>query len=246
MKLLMVYSLVIFWFFSTLLLTAEDQYFDLREKMVQEQIKTRGIINNDILMAFMEVKRHLFVRKELADFAYTESQLDFTEGQTMARPYFVAIITHAIAPSKGKKILDVGTGTGYLASILSRIVKTVYTIEIQESLSKKAQKLIASLGYKNIKFKIGDGYEGWEEHAPFDGIILTCSDDHIPQPLIDQLAIGGRMVIPVSYSQIVQELVLIKKMEDGTLKKTNILPVPDRFKPIIREKKSERQNPDRP
>jgi len=160
----------------------------------------------------------------------------------MARPYFVAIMTLALDPSPGKKMLDIGTGTGYLACILSRMVKTVYTIEIQEELSLKAQRLVARLGYDNIRFKIGDGYEGWKEHAPFDGIIMTCPDDHIPQALIDQLAAGGRMVIPVSYSQVVQELVLIRKMKDGSLKKTNILPVPDRFKPIIRNKQDERQD----
>lgn len=222
-----------------------DPYFDLRMQMVQEQIKNRGIIDPRILSAFMEVKRHLFVPPELRDFAYTESQIYFTESQTMARPYFVAIMTLALAPSEGKKLLDIGTGTGYLACILSRIVRTVYTIEIQEDLSLKAQQLVERLGYDNIRFKIGDGYEGWEEHAPFDGIIMTCPDDHIPQTLIDQLAVGGRMVIPVSYSQIVQELVLIRKMKDGSLRKTNILPVPDRFKPIIRNRKDEGQNTDR-
>ena len=221
---------------------ARNSFPDLRRQMVQEQIKDRGIIDPQVVGAFMAVKRHLFVPPELRDFAYTESQLYFTESQAMARPYFVAIMTLALDPSPGKKMLDIGTGTGYLACILSRMVKTVYTIEIQKELSLKAQRLVARLGYDNIRFKIGDGYEGWAEHAPFDGIIMTCPDDHIPQALIDQLAAGGRMVIPVSYSQVVQELVLIRKMKDGSLKKTNILPVPDRFKPIIRNKQDERQD----
>jgi protein-L-isoaspartate(D-aspartate) O-methyltransferase len=210
--------------------------------MVKEQIKDKGIIHQDILAAFMDVKRHLFVSKDLRDKAYDSIQLPIGNGETMSRPYFIAIMALVMAPSKEKKILDVGTGSGYLASILSRMVKTVYTIEISAEFSKKAQKLIKKLNYNNIKFKIGNGYNGWEEHAPFDGIITTFTDDHIPNPLKQQLKVGGRMILPISYSSVVQELVLIEKQKDGTFKKTNILAVPDRFKPIIREKNGNQRN----
>lgn len=207
-------------------------YTKLRRKMVKEQILRRGITDKRILDAFTNVKRHLFVKPGLRHKAYGDYPLDIGEGQTVSQPYIVAIMTYVVSPKYNKKVLDIGTGSGYLAAILSQLVKHVYTIEYIPSLGEKAKRSLNRMGYKNIKFKIGDGYKGWKEHAPYDGIIVTVSEDHIPQTLIDQLAIGGRMIIPVSHSREVQELVLIEKLEDGSLKKTNLIPV--QFVPIIR------------
>lgn len=208
------------------------QYKQLRKSMIETQIHGRGITNQRILDAFFKVKRHLFVKPILRNDAYNDSQLTIGEGQTINKPYIVAIMTYVIAPDYEKKVLEIGTGSGYQAAILAELVKEVYTIEIKQKLAVKAKKLLNSLQYDNIKFKIGDGYLGWKEHAPYDGIIVTCSPDHIPPPLIDQLAIGGRMVIPVSYSLKVQELILLEKKVNGGLKRINLIPV--QFVPLIR------------
>jgi protein-L-isoaspartate(D-aspartate) O-methyltransferase len=215
-------------------LFARDDFFALRKKMIEEQIAARGITEKRLLDAFLKVERHLFVKPELRKKAYNDSFLDIDEGQTISEPYIVAIMTYAVAPEYDKKVLEIGTGSGYHAAILAELVKNVYTIELIDALGKKAKKRLDSLGYKNIKFKIGDGFKGWQEYAPYDGIIVTCPEDHIPTPLIDQLAVGGRMIIPVSYSSKVQELILIEKDAGGELKKTNLIPV--QFVPLIRGK----------
>lgn len=223
--------------FSSMLLTQEPDYFMLRKKMTEEQIAGRGITDKRVLDAFLNVKRHLFVKPELRKDAYNDSYLDIGEGQTISEPYIVAIMTYAVAPEYNKKVLEIGTGSGYHAAILAELVENVYTIELIEKLGKEAKKRLDSQGYKNIKFKIGDGTKGWEKYAPFDGIIVTCPEDHIPPPLINQLAVGGRMIIPVSYSFKVQELILIEKESSGNLKKTNLIPV--EFVPLIRGKDEE-------
>jgi len=207
-------------------------YSVLRKNMVERQILERGITDKRIINAFYKVKRHLFVKPELRHMAYGDYPLPIDENQTISQPYIVAIMTYIIAPEYNKKVLEIGTGSGYQASILAQLVKNVYTIEIKKNLALKAKKLIRSFDYKNIKFKIGDGYLGWKEYAPYDGIIVTCSPDHIPPPLVEQLAVGGRMVIPVSYSSKVQELILIEKDNKGNLKRTNLIPV--LFVPLIR------------
>ena len=204
----------------------------LRKRMVEEQIFHRGITDKRVLNAFLNVKRHLFVKKELRDKAYDDVTLDIGEDQVVSRPYIVAVMTYAVAPDKNKKVLEIGTGSGYHAAILAQLAKYVYTIELLEPLAKKAKKRLDSMGYKNIKFKIGDGYEGWEEYAPYDGIIVTCSEDHIPQPLINQLAVGGRLIIPVRYALNMQELILLEKDSKGQLKKTHLIPV--QAVPLIR------------
>lgn len=206
----------------------------LRKKMVEEQILGRGITDKHVLNAFMSVKRHLFVKSELKKDAYKDTPLDIGKGQTITEPYIVAVMTYAVAPDYDKKVLEIGTGSGYHAAILAKLVKNVYTIELLESLGKEAKKRLNLMGYENIKFKIGDGTKGWKKYAPYDGIIVTCSEDHIPLPLINQLAEGGRMIIPVIYSSEVQELILIEKESTGKLKKTNLIPV--QFVPLIRGK----------
>jgi protein-L-isoaspartate(D-aspartate) O-methyltransferase len=201
-------------------------YYTLRKQMAEEQIFSRGITDKRILNAFIKVRRHLFVDLALRSKAYDDRSLDIGEGQRVSRPYIVAIMTLAVGPKYNKKVLEIGTGSGYHAAVLAELVKHVYTIEVFESLAKKARKRLDSMGYKNITFKIGNGYKGWEQYAPYDGIIVTCHEDHIPQPLIDQLAVGGRMIIPVSYSSTAQELILLEKIDNkGTLKKTNLIPV---------------------
>lgn len=218
--------------FSIMANPQADPFLSLRKRMIESQILQRGITDKRILNAFLKVKRHLFVRPELRSKAYMDSPLAIGEGQTINKPYIVAIITQAIAPETGKKILEVGTGSGYHAAILAELVKQVYTIEIKESLAIIARERLERLKYTNITFKIGDGYNGWEAHAPFDGIIVTSSIDHIPDPLIKQLAVGGRMVIPVSYSLEVQELILIEKQKNSQIKRINLIPV--QFVPLIR------------
>lgn len=207
-------------------------YTAQRKQMVEEQIFHRGIKDKRVLRAFLNVKRHLFVKEELRDKAYNDVDLDIGEGQVMSRPYIVAIMTYAVAPDNNKKVLEIGTGSGYHAAVLAELTKSVYTIELLEPLAKKAKKCLDSMGYKNIKFKIGNGYEGWAEYAPYDGIIVTCSEDHIPQPLINQLAVGGRLIIPVRYALNMQELILLEKDSKGQLKKTHLIPV--QAVPLIR------------
>jgi protein-L-isoaspartate(D-aspartate) O-methyltransferase len=209
--------------------------YTLRKQMVEEQIFHRGITDKRILDAFLKVKRHLFVRPDLRSKAYGDFDLDIGEGQDVSRPYIVAVMTLAVGPESNKKVLEIGTGSGYHAAILAELVKNVYTIERIESLAKQGRKHLDAMGYKNITFKIGDGYKGWKKYAPYDGIIVTCHEDHIPQPLIDQLAVGGRMIIPVSYSSTVQELILLEKINSkGALKKTNLIPV--QVPPMIRDR----------
>ncbi len=200
--------------------------------MVEEQIIKRGITNKRVTDAFLKVKRHLFVDERYREESYGDSSLAIGEGQVIDRPYIVAMMTYVIAPDYDKKVLEIGTGSGFHAAILAELVKNVYTIENRPPLSKKAEKLLKSLGYKNINFRIGDGALGWKENAPFDGIICTYSPDHIPPDLLDQLRPGGKMIIPVSYSSKVQEFILIEKEEDGNFKRTILIPVP--FTPLIR------------
>lgn len=226
--------LVLGFIIPTSIFSQNDNFALLRQEMVEKQIKDRGITDQRILNAFSIVPRHLFVNPALRYKAYSDCDLPIGEDQTISTPYVVAIMTYVIAPEYNKKVLEIGTGSGYQAAILAELVKNVYTIEIMTNLADTAKKRLQCMNYKNIEFKTGDGYLGWEEHAPYDAIIVTCAPDHILQPLIDQLAVNGRMVIPVSYSQSVQELILIEKDKNGKLKRTNLIPV--QFVPLIRGK----------
>jgi len=204
----------------------------LRKNMVKNQIQNRGILDKRILNAFLNVKKEAFVNLKNNIDIYADKSVPIGEGQTISRAYITAIILSAIVDRRYKKILDIGTGSGYQSAILSELNKEVFTIEIKENLSKIAEKKLSALGYTNIKFKAGDGYQGWKQYAPFDGIIITSSLNHIPPKLVEQLAIGGRMIIPVAYSKNVQELVLIEKINNNKIKKINLIPVD--FVPIIR------------
>lgn len=208
-----------------------DDYTALRGNMVKYQIEARGISDNNVLNAMRVIERHLFVPPEYARQAYEDHPLPIGEGQTISQPYIVAIMTEVLDLNKSSKVLEVGTGSGYQAAILSQICDSVYTIEIFESLGKQAHKLLKDIGYDNVKVKVGDGYEGWPEHSPFDAILATCAPTHIPQALKDQLKEGGKMVIPVGESYA-QELVLLEK-RNGKIEKKNIISV--RFVPMINE-----------
>jgi len=211
----------------------ETIYLKMRQKMVEEQIFKRGIVDPMILDAFMRVKRHLFVRPELRDLAYEDSPQDIGEGQSIAQPYIAAVMTFAVEPDMSKKVLEIGTGSGYHTAVLAELVNHVYTIELVAWRAQLAKKRLDAMGYKNISFRVGNGYEGWKTYAPYDCIIVTVNEDHIPQPLIDQLAVGGRMIIPVRYSSTVQELILLEKIDNkGEFKKMNLIPI--QMVPMIR------------
>ncbi|MGQ9636873.1 MAG: protein-L-isoaspartate(D-aspartate) O-methyltransferase [Thermodesulfobacteriota bacterium] len=199
-----------------------EDFKAMRERMVETQIKVRGVKDPRVLSAMLKVERHLFVPKEYQNSAYNDQPLPIGEGQTISQPYIVALMTELLELKGEEKVLEVGTGSGYQAAILAELAKEVYTIEIIESLANSAKTILSKLGYKNIYVKIGDGYLGWPEVSPFDAIIVTCAPDHIPQPLIDQLKEGGRLVIPVgTYSQ---ELKKITKRH-GQLDIEDVIPV---------------------
>jgi len=189
----------------------KDKYESERQRMVDNQIAARGISDQATLRAMRKVPRHLFVPALYAKEAYSDRPLPIGYSQTISQPFIVAYMTELVKPAKGKKALEIGTGSGYQAAILAEIVDTVYTIEIVPELAKEAAARLNILGYQNIVAKYGDGYKGWPEHGPFDIIIVTAAADHIPQPLKDQLADGGRLVMPVGNPATVQELILLTK-----------------------------------
>ncbi len=209
----------------------KDDYYSERVKMINSQIKARDVKNQQVLKAMEKVPRHLFVPSNLQNQAYNDNPLQIGEGQTISQPYIVGFMTAALEPDSTYRVLEIGTGSGYQAAILGEICDSVFTIEIFESLGKSAAKILEKLGYQNIKVKIGDGYQGWPDKAPFDAIIVTCSPTQIPDPLTKQLKEGGKMIIPVGHSYQ-QELILLNK-ENGILKKKKVLPV--RFVPMIDE-----------
>lgn len=201
-----------------------------REQMVQAQIAARGIEDEAVLVAMQSVPRHLFVPSEQAQRAYVDSPLPIGYGQTISQPFIVAYMTEWLEIEPGDRILEIGTGSGYQAAVLSEITPSVYTIEIIEDLGKQAIERFESLDYETIQAKIGDGYFGWSEVAPFDGIIVTCAAGHIPPPLLDQMNPGGRMIIPVGGVYDVQYLVLVTKDDQGEIRSQTLLPV--RFVPM--------------
>lgn len=212
--------------------TSQPDYKRLRERMVTDQIVARGISDSRVIKAVRKVERHLFVPEGAKRFAYTDGPLSIGEGQTISQPYIVAFMTEHLSLKPDMKVLEIGTGSGYQAAVLAEIVNEVYTIEIVEKLGLRSKKLLADLGYENIFVKIGDGYEGWIEHAPYDAIIVTCAPNRIPDPLKDQLAEGGRMIIPVG-GQGIQYLILNTKKK-GRIKQVSVLPV--RFVPMVNKK----------
>lgn len=191
----------------------DNGFVNERKRMVEEQIISRGIKDKKLLEAMLEVPRHKFVPEEWQEYSYSDGPLPIGYGQTISQPYIVALMTELLGLSSGDKVLEIGTGSGYQAAILSRIGCSVYTVEIVKELSESAENAIIELGYENVHFRVGDGYEGWEEYSPYDAIVVTASPPEIPQPLLDQLKTGGKMVMPVGKDH--QELELITKTESG-------------------------------
>ncbi len=208
----------------------KDSYEDQREAMVRTQIQARGIRDPAVLNAMREVKRHEFVPAYQRSNAYRDHPLPIGHGQTISQPYIVAYMTEALDLEPGEKVLEIGTGSGYQAAVLAKITDQVYTIEIICGLEKRAKQTLKRLGYNEVQTRCADGYKGWPDHAPFDAVIVTAAPDHVPGPLVEQLAEGGRLVIPVG--EHFQELVRITKTKEGT-KKERLLPV--RFVPMTGE-----------
>ena len=202
-----------------------------RDRMVDERIIPRGIKDQAVLAAMRRIPRHRFVPPFYSASTYNDVPLPIGYGQTISQPSLVALMTEALALQGAKKVLEVGTGSGYQAAVLAEIVPDVFTIEIVAPLATQAAQTLAELGYRNIHTRVGDGYQGWPEEAPFDAIIVTAAPDHVPQPLLDQLAVGGRMILPIGRAFQEQELALYRRTKDG-YERTRLTLVS--FVPLIR------------
>ena len=224
---------VLLWLFLAPFLNKEKAiYEDKRARMVQTQVIERGVEDKAVLDAMRTVPRHKFVPEDLVELAYNDTPLPIACGQTISQPYIVAVMSELLNVEKGDKVLEVGTGSGYQAAILSQMEVEVHTIEIFEELGISARKRLANLGYSTVEVQVADGYYGCPEEAPFDAIIVTCAASHIPPPLIEQLKEGGRMCIPVGSVFWIQNLMLVRK-EEGEIFAENILPVT--FVPLLGE-----------
>ncbi len=212
--------------FSILLSTAVlgDEYDQKRREVIEQDIRARGVKDPVVLEAMGSVPRHMFVDPSFRSRAYEDHPLPIGEGQTISQPYVVALMTESLHLRRNDRVLEIGTGSGYQAAILAGIVKEVYSIEIRRPLAGKAEKTLADLGYRNVQVKFGDGYFGWEEHAPFDAIIITAAANHIPPQLIRQLKEGGRLIIPLGSTVYFQTLTLVTK-RNGELDVEQLCPV---------------------
>ena len=225
---------VLFFLLFSISCTQNDPNFDyLRKLMIKNQLQSRGIRDEAVLEVMRSVKRHNFVPENYRDRAYSDGPLPIGHGQTISQPYIVAFMTEQLQVSSQHKVLEIGTGSGYQAAILGELAKHVFTIEIIPELAEGAKNILNHLSYKNITVRAGDGYKGWPEEAPFERIMVTAAPTEIPQTLIDQLAPGGRMILPVGAQFLVQYLWVIEKDDQGTVTKEKILPV--RFVPMVKE-----------
>ncbi|MGB5818392.1 MAG: protein-L-isoaspartate(D-aspartate) O-methyltransferase [Saonia sp.] len=213
----------------------QTDYTTQREQMVKTQLQERDIDDLATLSAMLKVPRHEFVPENMKKRAYTDGPLPIGNGQTISQPYIVAFMTQALRLKSDHRVLEIGTGSGYQAAVLAKIVDSVYTVEIVEDLAISAKKRLQHLGYHNVVVREGDGYHGWPLKAPFDAVMVTAGADAIPQPLIDQLKVGGRMIIPVGPHHAVRQLVLVTKKKNKVHTK-NLLPV--RFVPFTRNENS--------
>jgi len=191
----------------------ESGYLKARREMVENQIRRRGITDEKVLQAMLKVPRHLFVPESWRELAYSDEPLPIGEGQTISQPYIVAYMTAALNLQGHEKVLEIGTGSGYQTAILAEIVAEVYTVELIPELSRRAQAVLQELGYTNIRFRIGDGTLGWPEYAPYDSILVAAAPASVPVPLVEQLKVGGRMIIPVGVD--FQELMLVTRKKKG-------------------------------
>jgi protein-L-isoaspartate(D-aspartate) O-methyltransferase len=220
----------------------EARFRELRESMVKRQIESPAdyrepVRDGRVLAAMRAVPRHRFVPPGDEFRAYGDFALPIGYGQTISQPYIVALMTELLQVERGQRVLEVGTGSGYQAAVLSLLTSEVYTIEIIKELALPAADRLRHLGYKNVKTEVGDGYYGWEEHAPFDRIIVTCAATLVPPPLIKQLKPGGKMCIPVGGQYTVQNLTMVEKSRDGTVSMRKVLPV--RFVPFVMPSRKE-------
>lgn len=207
---------------SSPILAAAQDYGLQRRAMVDEQIRQRGIRERAVLQAMEVVPRHLFVPESVRPKAYEDAPLSIGPGRNIYQPYVVALMTSLLDLDRGDRVLEVGTGSGYHAAILSRIAREVYSIEIDSTQASQASKRLSGLGYVNVSVRHGDGYQGWPDKAPFDAILLSVAPPRVPKPLIDQLRVGGKMVVPVG--GFFQDLLVITKTADG-LEKRTVIPV---------------------
>lgn len=220
---------------------ADDEWSRLRHEMVAWQIEARGVRDRAVLEAMRTVPRHRLVPDDVRAYSYEDTPLPIGWGQTISQPYIVALMTELAQVRPGHRVLEVGTGSGYQAAVLAQMGAEVYTIEILEPLAERAARDLQTLGYTNVHVRAGDGYLGWPEAAPFDAVIVTAGATHVPQPLIDQLKPGGRMVIPVGETLHNQSLRLLEKREDGSLEERDVLPV--RFVPLTGPNAERRDQP---
>tara|TARA_B100001167_G_scaffold183900_1_gene142834 strand:- start:102 stop:881 length:780 start_codon:yes stop_codon:yes gene_type:complete len=208
-----------------------------REQMVEEQIQRRGITNDNVIAAMKSVQRHLFVPQDLVDRAYEDNPLPIGLNQTISQPFVVAYMTEIAELTEEAKVLEIGTGSGYQTAVLAEIVSEVFSIEILPELAIRSRNLLTELGYRNLTIKSGDGYQGWPEEAPFDAIVVTAAPNHVPPALIEQLAVGGKLVIPVG--QVQQEMTIITKTDSGA---STVQTLPVRFVPMTGEAQEQRTN----
>ena len=207
---------------------SHDFFSEQRQRMVSEQIQQRGITNPQVLEAMKKVPRHQFVLPDFEYFAYNDSALAIDYGQTISQPYIVAYMSEMANIQPEDKVLEIGTGSGYQAAILAELAQEVYSVEVIPALAKRAHQTLKKLGYDNIHLRISDGYKGWPENAPYQSILVTAAPEEIPQALIDQLAVNGRMIIPIG--KYIQKIVIITKTKDGITKQDAI---PVRFVPMV-------------
>ncbi len=215
--------------------STEEDIAQKRQRMVEQQIKARGVTNKIVLEAMEKIPRHMFVPEKYRQFSYYDQPLPIGQGQTISQPYIVALMTELLDVDKDDIVLEIGTGSGYQAAVLSATVRELYTIEIVEELGVQAGERLKDLGYDNVNVKIADGSLGWPDKAPFDGIIVTAAAEEIPEPLIKQLKPGGRMVIPVDSSFFGQDLLIVDKDKAGNVITTKTIPV--RFVPLVEGEK---------
>jgi protein-L-isoaspartate(D-aspartate) O-methyltransferase len=230
----MKYTLLFLLFFMV-----SQDYTSQRQRMVSEQLEKRGITSTAVLNAMRQVPRHEFVPTEYQHLAYEDGPLPIGYNQTISQPYIVAYMTEKLNVNKHMKVLEIGTGSGYQAAILSLLADSVYTIEIVRPLGEQARKKLKDLGYNNVRVKIGDGFQGWKQYGPYDAIMVTAAPEKVPPPLIDQLKENGIMIAPIGPEGGMQYLRLLEK-RNGKLIKTRLLPV--RFVPFTRETNGEKPN----
>ncbi|HAJ76829.1 MAG TPA: protein-L-isoaspartate O-methyltransferase [Gammaproteobacteria bacterium] len=218
---------------TTAQLSDPDAFLGERVAMVETQIEARGVEDARVLDSMKEVPRHLFIRESLWSLAYSDSPLPISNNQTISQPYIVALMTELLQPEEHHVVLEIGTGSGYQAAVLSMLVDWVYSIEIVPELGRRAEGILDRLGYDNVTVRVGDGYQGWPEEAPFDGIIVTAAPEEIPQQLVEQLKPGGRMILPVGPRRSGQDLLVLEKDGEGNVSTRQTIPV--RFVPMVRE-----------